>query len=131
MDKPPNRPSTSPYSVEEYLSVLVSEYDKFGDLERRLLRIFYDLPNHRARFFDLARYLGYVEHGPVNQIFYRLTRRFYDRLGGMAPESYNGKPYWYSFLAIGDVDRHGRTWTLRPELVEAITLSGLFANGED
>jgi len=124
-------PSPSSYSVEEFISVLATDFAEFGEQERRLLQILYELPDHRARFPDLARYLGYAEHGPVNTVFFRLIRRFYDRLGGTAPESYNGKPYWFSFLATGSVDRHGRTWTLRPELVEAIEQTGLFVNTEE
>lgn len=116
-------PSASPYTVEQYLSVLTNSSIPFTDTELALLEFLYDAPDHGARASDLLYSLGYTNHGPVNAIMSRLAKRFYLVLGGDPPERHDdGRPFWFSYISWSYPVENGWKWILYPELVKAIEM---------
>ncbi len=100
-----------------------------GDLD--LLRTHYGCQDCSATAGQLCRLLGYKAIIEVNGAFGRLGHRVANHLHLSPSKRENGSCQWWAILAHGLQEQRGFVWTLRGELVSALTELGLLEDASD
>ena len=113
-------------SKEQFRHVLTEEgVLRAGDVE--LLRAFYHISECEASASQLVAILGSKHVIVVNGVIGRLGHRIADRLSLNLPDEMG---YW-NILATGRYEGAKFIWTLKTELIEALTELGLLTTNDD
>ena len=120
----------SPYTVEQFTYALREAYATFNDKEKNLLYLLYVAPDHTARSSDLAHLMGETHHGPVNAYISKLAKKVMTPLGVTEKRLGESGYFWFMHIAGANPVGGGWSWTLFPELVRAIELTGVLRERE-
>lgn len=96
-----------------------------------LLQVLNDSPNCQATSPQLAKLLGYESFSPVNALVGQLGKRIAGVLGIQSPARKSGRPGWWEIIAHGETAADGFVWTLKEELLEALTELNLLEDSEN
>jgi len=120
MTTPSHAPSASKY--QEALNLI---REQITAKQMQMLKVLYSVPDRTMTATELAREIGYPNHGVVNLQYGRLGHLLSDAMDWLPERRSNGSYQWWSVISSGIQTQHqGFQWTLRPELAEAlVTLS--------
>lgn len=114
-------------TAAQFKAALLSVRDRIGisPKDLALLRAHCRAPNHTISAFQLAKELGYPNHGSVNMPYGILAHHVCDALHVVLPPTPSGDPHWWRTLAYGNddaaqADNGHYEWIMRPELVQAL-----------
>ena len=114
-------------TVEQYKAALLRVRDRIGfdPKDIAMLKAHCRAPNHTISTFQLAKELGYANHGSVNMAYGRLAHDVADALNYTPKPNAKGDSHWWRTLAYGkdgepDNDDGHYQWVMRVELVQVL-----------
>ncbi len=114
-----------------YLNALIQALPLLSDLQRGILRVLIESPEHTASAGQLARELG-VHHVTVNSEFANMGLRVVGLMGMTADKTFRLYPKHWQILALKGVGSTSKTffWQLRPEVVSALERLGFTSESD-
>lgn len=110
------------WTAEEFRSALAEV--RLTSINTRVLQAFLDAPDHTHTAHSLADAAQLQGGWPsANLRIGDLARRFQGALG-LLPAVHDGKPHWWRYISTGVWEGGRFYWTLRPELRDALLVSG-------
>ncbi len=97
-----------------------------ADGQMKMLREHFRAPGHRLTATQLADAAGYPNYRTANLHYGKLGRALGEYLSFPPPQQDKGEPLYTSVIAFGEDgtgigDKAHYVWTMRPELVEALS----------
>lgn len=118
-----NKTSASP-TVEQFKQALLA-LRPVSPKHLAMLKAHFNAPAREMTATQLAEAAGYANYAAVNMQYGTFAKSIAEHLGLGAPmQSEAGDPVWTSVIATGaagSADSPHYVWTLRPELVAALT----------
>ena len=107
-------------TVDDYVRAFKALCEQLTESDIRLLRVHYAAPEHVATATELARGVGFANYNAVNLRYGLLGKKFLDYFG-VALEKYAK----VNALVTLEKTSGEWEWTLRPQVVEALSKIGL------
>ena len=99
--------------------------------QRQVLEALLFAPHHAMSAGELRAILGLKDVVTVNSAFGKVGRRVREVLGIHPENLADGEYEWWHILATGEsTSDRGFVWTLRPDVVAALTACGFSKNGD-
>lgn len=111
--------------ASKYQEALKLTQEQINTKQMQMLQAMYSVPNRTMTATELAREVGYPNHGVVNLQYGRLGHLLSDAMDWLPNRRSDGSYQWWCIISSGfQTHNQGFQWTLHPELAEALATLG-------
>ncbi len=111
--------------ASKYQEALKLASERINAKQMQMLQALYSVPNRTMTATEIAREVGYLNHGVVNLQYGRLGHLLSDAMDWLPEKRSDGSYRWWSVISSGfQTQKQGFQWTLHPELAEALVTLG-------